>query len=73
MSHTDKLMTRRGQPIATSIQDCLSITSIVESSSIIFGCCHVLRYTPYNRTIKRLIDSGILGQIINIQHLEPVG
>ena len=35
--------------------------------------CHVLRYTPYTQTIKKLVDSGTLGKVINIQHLEPVG
>lgn len=35
--------------------------------------CLVLRYSPYNRAIKEVIDSGALGDIINIQHIEPVG
>ncbi|CAK7222494.1 hypothetical protein SCUCBS95973_004860 [Sporothrix curviconia] len=34
---------------------------------------HVLRCSPYNRAIKAVIDSGALGEIINIQHIEPVG
>lgn len=33
----------------------------------------VLRYSPYNRAVKDVIDSGALGEIINIQHIEPVG
>ena len=33
----------------------------------------VLRYSPYNRAVKQVIDSGVLGEIINIQHIEPVG
>jgi hypothetical protein len=32
----------------------------------------VLRYSPYNIAVKDVINSGILGEIINIQHLEPV-
>jgi hypothetical protein len=27
----------------------------------------VLRYSPYNRAVKQVIDSGALGEIINIQ------
>jgi hypothetical protein len=33
----------------------------------------VLRYSPYNTSIRQTISTGILGKIINIQHLEPVG
>jgi hypothetical protein len=33
----------------------------------------VLRYSPYNRAVKDVINSGALGEIINIQHIEPVG
>lgn len=33
----------------------------------------VLRYSPYNRAVKEVIDSGALGEIVNIQHIEPVG
>lgn len=33
----------------------------------------VLRYSPYNRAVKDIIDSGALGEIVNIQHIEPVG
>lgn len=34
---------------------------------------HVLRYTPQTRAIKSLLDSGVLGDIININRVEPVG
>ena len=34
---------------------------------------HVLRYTPYTRTVKEIADSGLLGDIMSVQHLEPVG
>ena len=33
----------------------------------------MLRYSPYNQAVKAIIDSGALGEIINIQHIEPVG
>ncbi|KAK9767316.1 hypothetical protein K7432_002977 [Basidiobolus ranarum] len=61
------------KPMAVSIQDCQTIVKAVEESKVIFAVCHVLRYTPYNRMLKKLIQSGALGNIINIQHLEPVG
>ena len=33
----------------------------------------VLRYSPYSRAITDVVRSGQLGQLINVQHLEPVG
>jgi predicted dehydrogenase len=59
--------------MATSIADCISITKSVKQYNSIFGIGHVLRYSPYNVAIKTVIDSGVLGEIINIQHIEPVG
>jgi predicted dehydrogenase len=38
----------------------------------VVGVCHVLRYTPYFRELKALIDSGSIGQVISVQHLEPI-
>ncbi len=35
--------------------------------------CHVLRYSPFFREIKRQIDSGVLGRIITVQHNENIG
>jgi predicted dehydrogenase len=34
---------------------------------------HVLRYTLYTRAVKEIADSGQLGDIMSVQHLEPVG
>lgn len=35
--------------------------------------CHVLRYTPFFRALKKLIDDGKVGRIMNITHTEGVG
>jgi len=35
--------------------------------------CHVLRYTPYFRKMKEILKSGIIGEIVAVQHLEPIG
>ncbi|KAK9701197.1 hypothetical protein K7432_011819 [Basidiobolus ranarum] len=61
------------KPMAVSIKDCQRIVSAVTENNVIFAVCHALRYTPYNRMLKKLIQSDTLGSIINIQHLEPVG
>ncbi|GAA3216303.1 Gfo/Idh/MocA family protein [Nonomuraea helvata] len=61
------------KPMAVSEEDCRSIVAAAERSDAVFAVCHVLRYTPYTRALKRLLDEGRIGEIVSIQHLEPVG
>ena len=35
--------------------------------------CHVLRYAPFFREVKRVIDQGMIGKVITIQHNENIG
>ncbi|MCK7468640.1 MAG: hypothetical protein MZU91_11375 [Desulfosudis oleivorans] len=42
------------------------------ASGRIVGVCHVLRYTPYFRMMRHIVASGRLGEVVGIQHLEPV-
>ena len=35
--------------------------------------CHVLRYSPFFREIKRVIDSGEIGKVLTVQHNENIG
>ena len=61
------------KPMAISEADCRLIIEAVERNKVLFSVCHVLRYTPFTRKLKEVIDSGAIGEIVNIQHLEPVG
>jgi predicted dehydrogenase len=61
------------KPMAVAEDDCRAIVAAAERSTAIFAVCHVLRYTPYTRALKELLDSGRIGEIVSIQHLEPVG
>jgi len=58
--------------IAQSWTECRDILTLSRRKGSIVGICHVLRYTPYFRMMKHLAASGRLGEIISIQHLEPV-
>ncbi|CAI2165682.1 6310_t:CDS:10 [Funneliformis geosporum] len=61
------------KPMADNLEDCKKITEAAIKNQILFAIGHVLRYTPHNLLVKKIIDSGYLGKVINIQHLEPVG
>jgi len=61
------------KPMAPSAADCRRIVSSVKAHGILFAVCHVLRYTPYTRRLKQLLESGAIGDVMSLQHLEPVG
>jgi predicted dehydrogenase len=61
------------KPMAPTEAGALAITAAVDEAKVIFAVCHVLRYTPYSRVLRRILDSGQLGRLVSVQHLEPVG
>ena len=38
----------------------------------IVAVCHVLRYAPYFVALKQVVDSGAIGNLVNVQHFEPI-
>jgi len=60
------------KPIAQTAKECTDILAQARKYGRIVGVCHVLRYAPYFRALKRVIDEGRIGDIISIQHLEPI-
>ena len=61
------------KPMATNEADCRAIAAAAEKSSSIFMVCHVLRYTPYFRKMREIVQSNALGQIASVRHIEQVG
>jgi predicted dehydrogenase len=60
------------KPIAQQWSQCRDIYKLTKKKDAIVGVCHVLRYNPYYRQLKHIIDSGMIGKVISIQHIEPV-
>jgi predicted dehydrogenase len=61
------------KPMAPSAEACCRIVEAVKRNNVLFAVCHVLRYTKYTLKLKELLASGVIGDIVSIQHLEPVG
>ena len=61
------------KPMAPDEKSCRAITKAVLSNDIIFALGHVLRYTRYTQKLKSILDSGLIGEVISLQRLEPVG
>lgn len=60
------------KPIASTEEECRQILEKAKETNCIAGVCHVLRYSPYFRELKEVLDAGLIGNIISIQHMEPV-
>jgi len=61
------------KPMAPTESDCRRIVSAVLDSGILFAVGHVMRYTAYTQQLKALLDAGRIGQLVSVQHFEPVG
>jgi len=61
------------KPLAPTAEECTALVEAVTEAGVLFAVCHVMRYRPYTRLVKRLVDEGRLGEIMSVQHLEPVG
>ncbi|MFE0155469.1 Gfo/Idh/MocA family protein [Nonomuraea sp. NPDC059007] len=61
------------KPLAPTEKEARRIVEAVERAGVVFAVGHVLRYTAYTRELKRVLASGVLGEIASVQHLEPVG
>ena len=61
------------KPMATNPADCRRIVEAVEQNHILFAVFHDFRYFNYTKVLKETIDSGLIGDVVSIEHLEPVG
>ena len=60
------------KPAAHTLQDCNLVLEAARLSPGTLTIGHVLRYTPFFRTLNRLIGSGRLGRLVTIEHREDV-
>ena len=60
------------KPIAGTEEECRNLAAFTRERGTFAGVCHVLRYTPFFRGIKEIIDRGVLGEIVTMEHIEAV-
>jgi predicted dehydrogenase len=61
------------KPIAPNRVGCIEVIEAVEKAGVILAVCHVMRYTAYTHKVKEIVANGRLGQIVGVEHLEPIG
>ena len=60
------------KPVAPTEKECRDILKQARKYDRIVAVCHVLRYAPYFVALKQVLDSGAIGDIVSIQHMEPI-
>lgn len=60
------------KPMDITPEGCHQLVECARRNQRILIVAHVMRYTPYFQLLKRFVDSGLLGQIATLRHLEPV-
>ena len=58
------------KPISPDAGETLMIAETAKAYQCHVLVCHVLRYTPFYREVKAVIDSGEVGRVITIEHSE---
>jgi predicted dehydrogenase len=61
------------KPLAPDPESCRRIVEAARHNAILLAIGHVMRYTAYTQRLKKLVDAGTIGEIVSVQHLEPVG
>ncbi|MBR5616911.1 MAG: Gfo/Idh/MocA family oxidoreductase [Oscillospiraceae bacterium] len=61
------------KPMSNTEEECRAIVAAANKTGRTLAVCHVLRYTPFYMTLKKLIDEGRIGEVTTINQIENVG
>ena len=61
------------KPMSNTEDECRLIADTARKTGRTLAVCHVLRYTPFYMTLKKLIDQGEIGRVEAINQIENVG
>ena len=61
------------KPMSNTKEECIEIERAARESGRVLTVCHVLRYTSFYQTIKKLIDEGAIGEVVTLDQIENVG
>lgn len=61
------------KPMSPDREELIAMGETAKKTGRLLSICHVLRYSPFFVKLKEILDSGAIGQLVNIQHIESVG
>ncbi len=60
------------KPMAVTAEDCRELVRISRETERQLHICHVLRYTRHFRLMRKLIQAGAVGEVVDVDHRENV-
>ncbi|GHO78763.1 oxidoreductase [Ktedonobacter sp. SOSP1-85] len=60
------------KPMSPDPAECVKMGAYAAEVGRVFSICHVLRFTSFFSTLKRLLDEGAIGSLVSIEHSENV-
>lgn len=61
------------KPAAQTAQECADIARAAKEKGVSVLVCHVLRYSPFFKTLKKIVMDGTIGEPMSVIHVEAVG
>ena len=61
------------KPMSVDRREMIEMVAAAKRADRLLSICHVLRYSPFFMKLKSMLDSGAIGQLAAVQHIECVG
>lgn len=61
------------KPLADNIKDCILIDKARIEKKKVVAVCHTLRFMEGFLKVRQLLESGTIGQLVHIDHMEGIG
>lgn len=61
------------KPMSPDKEEIIKMGEMAKKYNRILSVCHVLRYSPFFSKLKELLETGRIGRLMTIQHMEEVG
>ena len=61
------------KPIVNNEEQLIELRDMANAKGVSILVCHVLRYTPFYRRVKKLLNDGVIGKVLTMEMNEHVG
>jgi predicted dehydrogenase len=61
------------KPVAQTVKECTDIARAANENGVSVIVCHVLRYAPFFKKLKEIVQSGVIGDIVSFDQVEAIG